>query len=307
MARKPIAVGDGTRTENEHAAPRQTSRSSTPFREPPPATRETIDSAILDLRRQEQIKRDRVTFNPWPALNITGKNLVSQITDAINDSTVVAFDVTYGNLNVAFELGYAIGKFKRVWISLNTGIQDAERTYKRRYAGMPGAGYASYHNHQELAAAFLRDAPWSTPDETILSSTYRSRTPRSDDPTLLYVKPPLDTDSVIAIGENIRHSVFASSFTVDDPNDNSGARLHWYAEKICDADAVLVHLLSNEDLDSDHHNGKASFVAGLAHGLGKHVLMLARDPFECPTDFESLLSVYTTADESVARFFRPGR
>ena len=272
------------------------------FPQTPPALRETIESAIVDLKQHETIKRDRVTLNPWPALNITGKILVSQITNGIDNSNVVAFDLTYGNHNVAFELGYAIGKFKRIWISLNTGVEDASRSYKRRYTGLLGAGYAPYHNHQELAEAFLRDAPWTTLDETILSRTYQTRTPRSADPTLLYVKPPLDTDSVIAIGETIRQSVFASSFIVDDPNDNRGAGLDWYAETICDADAVLVHLLSNEDLDSDHHNGKASFVAGLAHGLGKHVLMLARDPFECPADFESLLGVYNTAHESVGRF-----
>ena len=272
------------------------------FPQTPPALRETIESALADLSQHEMVKRDRVTLNPWPALNITGKSLVSQITNGIDDSRVVAFDLTYGNHNVAFELGYAIGKFKRIWISLNTGVAGATRRYERRYTGLLGAGYAPYHNHQQLADAFLRDAPWTTPEETILSATYRTRTPRSDDPTLLYVKPPLDTDSVITIGESIRQSVFASSFIVDDPNDNSGARLDWYAEKICDADAVLVHLLSNEELDSDNHNAKGSFVAGLAHGLGKHVLMLARDPFECPADFESLLHVYKTAHESVARF-----
>ena len=130
----------------------------------------------------------------------------------------------------------------------------------------------------------------------------RDRRPRSSDPSLLYVKPPLDTDSVIAIGEAIPRSSFSKSFIVDDPNDNGGARLAWYAEKICDADAVLVHLLSNEDWGSRNYNSKASFVAGMALGLEKHLLMIAREPFECPADYGALLKKYDTAQESVRAF-----
>ena len=268
----------------------------------PPALRTAIHSAISLLRKNDTIHKAGVTFAPWAELNITAKPLISQITKAIDPSKTVALDLTDLNDNVAFDLGYAIGTHKQVWPCINSGIADTTRNYSRRYTRIFDLGYAKYQNHQELARAFVTEAPWESSTGTILHPTNGSGTQPGEGASLLYVKPPLDTDSLIAVGEAIRRSIFSQSYIVDDPNDNSGARLAWYVEKIGNADAVLLHLLSNEDRDAEVHNGRTSFIAGLAYGLGKHVLMLAREPFRSPTDFESLLYIYKTAQDSERHF-----
>ena len=213
-----------------------------------------------------------------------------------------ACDVTYLNDNVAFELGYAIGRFKRIWISLDTSIHNAAIDYNHRYTGMLGAGYAGYENHQGLARAFLDNQPWATPEQFLLAETYRAQTPLSEFPTLLYVKPSHDTDSVISVREAISLSVFSHSLILDDPRENPGATLEWYADKISHADAVLIHLLSDDQAESSNHNAKASFVAGLAHGMQKPALMLAHAPFTCPTDYQVLLKSHQTAQQAVSHF-----
>ena len=226
----------------------------------PPALAETIDGAIRDLNGSAQLKESGLRIRPWPELSISGNRLIDQITQAIDRSDVVAFDVTYQNANVAFEMGYAIGTFKRIWLSLDTSIQNATLNFKNLYTGMLGAGYAPYENRGELANAFLRDKPWNSLDESLLADVYRNRTPQSEHPTLLYVKPRFDTDAVVDIRERIQQSPFSSSYVIDDPRENAGASLEWYADHITQGDAVLVHLLSDNNVDSQYYNAKASFV-----------------------------------------------
>ena len=60
--------------------------------------------------------------------------------------------------------------------------------------------------------------------------------------------------------------------------------------------------LSDNHEDALAHNTKASFVAGLAHGMQKELLMLAHEPFVCPMDYRSLLKTHRTARESVTHF-----
>lgn len=241
-------------------------------------------------------------IRPWPELSVSGKRLLHEITSGIDRAEIFACDVTYLNSNVAFELGYAVGRFKRIWISLDVSVANAKIDYKHRYTGMLNAGYSPYNNHEELVNAFLQDSPWRTIEHFLLPRSYRDRAPLDEIPGLLYVKPPYDTDSVIAVREGIGTSLFAEGLTVDDPRENAGATLEWYADKISRADVVLVHFLANTHQDAPNHNARASFVAGLAHGMQKNLLMLAHEPFMCPTDYESLIQTHHTAEEAGARF-----
>ncbi|MCL5961218.1 MAG: hypothetical protein M1358_18245, partial [Chloroflexi bacterium] len=261
----------------------------------PEALNETISEGVNDLKKEVQIRQANVRFKQWNNLSVTGKRIAKEIMQMVDRAEVFACDLTYANLNVSFELGYAIGQFKRVWISLDTTIRDATRQYKRLYAGIVGVGYAPYQNHRELANAFLIDRPWTSLDEHLLGDIHRQQAPRPPLPTLLYVKPPLETDAVIATAEVLRKSPFSQSLLIDDPKENPFAPLEWYAEKVRVADAVLVHLLAENHRDAVIHNVKSSFVAGLARGLRRPLLMLAHAPFDCPMDYQELLATHATA------------
>src|SRR4051812_31501858 len=90
----------------------------------PPAIGETIEAAAGQINRGR-----RVRIRTWRALNPTGRVIINQITDAIDAATVFACDLTYQNPNVLFELGYAIAKRKRVWISLDPTISGAREGF----------------------------------------------------------------------------------------------------------------------------------------------------------------------------------
>lgn len=263
---------------------------------------ETIRAARDDLKHVPEIQDRNLRILLWPDVPISGRALIGEITDQIDRSVVFACDVTFPNPNVAFELGYAIGRFKRLWLSLNTSIKNSQLDFNRSYTGMLGIGYSPYVNHNELSHALQGERPWTSIDQNLLGDNIRNLNPTSEDPTLLYVMPPLSTDSVVAMREHLGRSMFSRSLFLDDPSEISGSALEWYAEKVKLSDAVLVHFLSDSHRWASHHNVKASWVSGLAHAMAKPLLMLAHIPFACPTDYQTLLRRHESRQRCIDLF-----
>ena len=262
----------------------------------PPGIGETIASALSKLNEISDIKRNSVRFTKWTDNPVAGSRLIRTVLSQIDRSQIFSCDLTYPNLNVSFELGYAIARFKRIFTTLNPSIADADKNYRRIYFSSLNMGYAEYDNHENLADRFLSEKPWQSLDQTLLDGRYRQRVPRPENPTVMYLKPPANTDSVLATTEELKRSIFADSIIIDDPNEYSSQMLDWYAEKLLIADAIVVHLLSTDHVDHKDHNLKASIVAGLAQGFGRPMVMLAHAPYESPVDYDQWLKVHDTAD-----------
>ena len=234
-------------------------------------------------------------------MSVGGKGLVATILQNIDRADVFACDLTYPNRNVSFELGYAIGRFKRIWIALNTSIEGAEQGYRRLFYGLLGSGYVQYNNSVDLTTAFLESRPFRDLEQSLLGDTYRRPVVRQEDPVLLYVKPPTNTEAVNATTETLRNSSFGDSMITDDPFEVPSLTLDWYAGKLRIADGVLCHLLGNHQTGHSDHNVKCSLVAGLSRGFQKNMLMLAEKPFDSPIDYQALLNLHDTANEMQVR------
>ena len=261
----------------------------------PPAIGETIEQANKRLAQNSEIKKARVRFSTWTDSVVSGKHLWRDIEDRIKRSQVFACDLTYPNPNVSFELGFAIGKFKRIFLSVDEGIEQGPSNFKRYYFDLAPLGYAKYRNREELEAAVLNERPWIDLDKTLLPSFYRRPLARPELPTILYIKPPLPTNAVTATEEILRSSKFGNALRVDDPSENPMPGLDWYAQEMATADAVVVHLLGEEHDTRQPHNIKAAFLSGLAHGLERPLLMLAHVPYDVPVDYHHLLQTHDTA------------
>src|ERR1019366_10314487 len=85
------------------------------------------DPFILALLRESVGKATARTnstrFEPWEFNDIAGTPLISPIIEKIADSSFVVADITYLNLNVVYEIGYAIGKKKRVFLIRHAGTR----------------------------------------------------------------------------------------------------------------------------------------------------------------------------------------
>ena len=142
---------------------------------------ECIGSAVDMLKTNLEIRNKGIRFKLWPEMQIGGKSLIRSITDNIGRTDIFACDLTSANFNVTFELGYAIGKSKRVWISLNEGVETAPRDFQRVYTSLLGGlGYRPYTNYENLAHSFEMDRPWSDLKETPIGSFFRRRIARPE-------------------------------------------------------------------------------------------------------------------------------
>jgi len=65
---------------------------------------------------------------------------------------------------------------------------------------------------------------------------------------------------------------------------------------------VVCHFLSQDHKAAKLNNARNAFVAGIAYGLKKPLLILAHDPYKSPIDYHDLLKTHRDAPEAVSIF-----
>jgi hypothetical protein len=88
---------------------------------------------------------------------------------------------------------------------------------------------------------------------------------------------------------------------VADPSEASVQTLAWYVQQIYSAEVVVVHFASQRREGWTVHNARASFVAGLARGMRRPLLMLAEEDHASALDYKDLLYRYPSAAECRTR------
>ena len=81
-----------------------------------PARDPALAAGTMDAVRRANAVPLPVIYEPWPFSDVAGNPLVSPILEKIDDSPFVVADITYLNLNVVYEIGFAIGKSKRAFL-----------------------------------------------------------------------------------------------------------------------------------------------------------------------------------------------
>jgi hypothetical protein len=94
-------------------------------------------------------KSDRVRYETWVYNDIPGNPLISPILDRIEESAFIIADVTTLNLNVVYEIAFAIGRRKRAYL-----IRHQENTGDKAVAREAGIfdtlGYQEYSDQDDL-------------------------------------------------------------------------------------------------------------------------------------------------------------
>lgn len=262
----------------------------------PPLLADTLRSAANELGERIQ----DLTVRTWEDLNIGGRPLVSTITDSIDAAQVLVADVTQLNQNVVFEVGYAIGRQRRVWLTRDASDVTAMSEWDG-FGLFRTIGQTRFSTSDELVGRFQNERP--DLDGTNLVTDLLGAVP--DGPlqtSILYYAETVQTDAgrdaLRAVERYSRSDLPA--MTVD-PNETSVHTIAWYAQQVQSAASVIVHLAANRRRDSVLHNARASFVAGLALGMDRQVLLLAEDDLEPALDYADLLYHYRSAREAAER------
>src|SRR5207249_10912818 len=92
-----------------------------------PSNVREVREAIMGTVAKVKEVHPALNLHPWQANDIPGRCLVDPILDQISSAAFVVADVSRLNFNVVYEVGFSIGKQKRVILLRNRAIRRDER------------------------------------------------------------------------------------------------------------------------------------------------------------------------------------
>jgi Cdc6-like AAA superfamily ATPase len=256
-----------------------------------PAIMFTIRNGIKSINASQDI----ISVHSWEELKVTGKYIIDEVCEAIDDADVFLCDLTFTSANVLFELGYAIANNKRIWISVDPTLLDDDN-YQKELRPLTTIGYAKHRNSEELTQKFLSDAPYSDIENTIYSSIFKSisETDRKE-PSLFYLKSVIPTEASIELTRYLNKTDII--VITDDVQETTSRPLTWYVENVYRCFGVMAHLIDERREGKSYQNAKYALVCGMAYALGKRVSIIAHVPYSSPIDFRDILISHTSPDE----------
>lgn len=253
----------------------------------PAGRAEVIEEGITQINNGQT-----VVLESWKKTNISGKFIMQEICKEIDNHNFFACDITRLNPNVLFELGYAVARKKRVWITRDPSVDESNKDYTRLEL-LTTIGYSPCTNSQSLEEEFYRDRPYEDLDSTIYKTVIENIIKEPMEQKLLYLKSCYNTEASIKITRRINKSSISS--IVDDPIEVQTRTLNWYIQNVFFSCGMLAHLIGPFRQGWQLHNAKYALFSGLAYGFGKPLLMLVEEPYESPIDYKDLLRIYKTA------------
>ena len=242
----------------------------------PPQLRGCIEGAITQANGAAGLRK----FVGWPDNDIAGRPLSGSVQSCIEDATFLVADVTLLNFNVTYEIGYAIGLSKRVYLTRNETLKPASGDLSK-VGIFDTLGYVEYTDASSLATHLGAGI-----DIQPLEVNYVL-----DKAAPVYVvETPHRTDamtSIVARTKKARLQYRSFSPTEEIRMAATDAIRH-----ISASHGVIVPLLSDIELDTEIHNIRAAFVAGVAHGLRRPTLILQHAGDVAPLDIRDDVKTY---------------
>lgn len=201
-------------------------------------------------------------FATWEENDIAGRPLTAPIFSGLENANVLVADITTMNFNVTFEIGYAIGIGRRIFLTKSTEYKS-EDDLINRIGIFDTLGYQTYSNSTQLAKLIsgIKDLhPIDTHSKPNLT-------------TPLYVlETPVRGGVMSTIISRIKKArLFYRSFI---PGEASRLSAPDAISHVSSSYGVVIPLLSLDMKDSDVHNIRSAFVAGLSLGLEIPTLLL---------------------------------
>lgn len=249
-----------------------------------------LSEAIIDgVRKANAVDSCPFQFESWEFNDIGGKALVSPIIKNIEDSHFVVADITYLNPNVVYEIGLSIGRKKKVLLIRNSSI-EGDKHVANSVGIFDTIGYRSYSKGDDLRNILIShiDA-----DPLPFQTNVNSKAP-------VYVLPSngneVASTSLIARIKKAKYRYRSFLFS-------EGARMSAIdtINQVGQSAGIAVML----DYNDNEQMVRSMFVAGLADGMNKPLLLLAPFPNKAPLDIrDHVQSFRDPADiaECVAEF-----
>ncbi|RPA38608.1 hypothetical protein EGC78_02185 [Shewanella frigidimarina] len=233
---------------------------------------QTIEQAVKIVHTSTKVE-----VETWKALDIPGHFISEKVLESINSCNFLVADISVLNFNVTYEIGYAIGKGKRILLTKNRSIKEGSPTI-REIGIFDTLGYKEYQNSYELSE-FIESANNLSPLN--IPSKVNTKSP-------VYLLEGLHkTDLASRIVSRIKKARFL--FRSFDPNEQPRLSANDAIDQVSQSLGIVVPLLSNTAVNSDIHNMRGAFIAGLADGMSKALCILQNGDEPVPLDYRDFV------------------
>ncbi|WP_189311307.1 P-loop ATPase, Sll1717 family [Streptomyces brasiliensis] len=225
----------------------------------------------------------------WEANPATGRLIIETVLQDIDDSTICLFDVTTLSENVLFEVGYAFSQRKHIVLSVFKSSETVRDW--RAFDIFSTIGCIFYENGGELAARFMSGI--NAASEKTLWDDASQALDRTVKNSIFYV-PTYHTSEA---ERNLRRMVgkerdLGTKVTIADPAEQGSAPLAWYVNAVYSSAATLLQMSGERHDRNRLHNARSAFIAGLARGLERPLLVVVEDDYRGPVDYKDILYTY---------------
>lgn len=233
----------------------------------------TIESAVKLINENGTTK-----VNTWRSLDIVGHFISEKVLAGIDDADFVIADISVLNFNVTYEIGYAIGREKRVLLTKNASIDEGSPSI-REVGIFDTLGYETYQNSTELGV-FIRSAPHLNPLK--ITSKINTKSP------VYLLDTQHKTDWASRIVSRIKKARYL--FRTFDPNEQARLSANDAIDHVAQSHGVVVPLLEQQKVGADVHNMRGAFIAGLADGMNKALCLLQNGQDPVPLDYRDFVN-----------------
>jgi hypothetical protein len=211
-------------------------------------------------------KSDRVRYETWVYNDIPGNPVISPILDRIEESEFIIADITTLNLNVIYEIAFAIGRRRRAYLIRHQGT-TGDKAVAREAGIFDTLGYHEYSDQDDLVKRLTSNID---PEPLQVSVELDHRAP------VYLVEPPVKGLAVTTMIARLKKARYRYRSFI--PGEDVPLSAVDAIRQVASSSGVLVALEEPSKLHALVHNIRSMFVAGLADGMGKPLLVLRPAP-----------------------------
>jgi hypothetical protein len=253
----------------------------------------SLSDLILEAVRRANSKPLPIRYQPWPFNDVPGTPVISPILEKIDESRFVVADITYLNLNVIYEVGFAIGRGKRAFL-----IRHKPTMGDKALANAAGIfdtlGYHEYTCTDDLQARLEAHI-----DATPLPISF----PLNRKALVYILEPPTRSQAVTVLISRVKKAGY-HHYRSFNPDEDLRLSASDAVHQVGESSGVVMPLQDTTVDGAVVHNVRALFVTGLADGMGKPRLIIAPPAYMVPIDIRDTVRFYRREDivDAVAGF-----
>lgn len=243
-----------------------------------PSQPKQISQSVKAAISRHKMNHPSFDVTEWSQNEIAGAFITEPIFESIDESDLIFADITGLNFNVVFELGYAIGKRKRVILTRFSPIKEDQLI--REVGLFDTVGYEQYSTEEALCT--IIETIYTRRPLALVSTDVLERS----SPVFLLL-PSHVTDVESRVSSRIKKAKLR--FRTYDPNEVGRLSMLTAIQEVAKSAAIVSTFQPSLYEGSKVHNTRIAFVAGVAFALEKTLVIVSPPNEDVALDFRDIV------------------